>query len=214
MNRIRITPFFLALIAFAALLSGCSQNTQKQAESNKAQEEITAKQENDNKPSKEDVLKDMMDIPMEDFEAVGLDGNIIKLSDYKGKIIFLNFWATWCPPCIEEMPFLQEIYDEYKDQDVIILAVNSTSVELRGGTDSQKAESQTRKFIKEKGYTFPVLLDKEDEAWSIYMQRGIPTNYIIDKKGIIRYGFSGAFQNKEQMEQLIKNIRVLDEVDN
>ena len=91
MNRIRITPFFLALIAFAALLSGCSQNTQKQAESNKAQEEITAKQENDNKPSKEDVLKDMMDIPMEDFEAVGLDGNIIKLSDYKGKIIFLNF---------------------------------------------------------------------------------------------------------------------------
>jgi cytochrome c-type biogenesis protein len=214
MNTVRIASFLFAIIASAAFLFGCSENTQKQAESNQTQEEVATTQENSNKPSKEDVLKDMMDVPMEDFEAVDLDANYVKLSDYKGKIIFLNFWATWCPPCREEMPFMQEIYDEYKDQDVVILAVNSTSVELRGGTDSQKAESQTREFIKKQGYTFPVLLDKQDEAWSIYMQRGIPTNYIIDKKGIIRYGFSGAFQNKEQMAQLIENIRVLDEVDN
>lgn len=105
---------------------------------------------------------------------------------------------------------MQELYDKYKDQDVVILAVNPTSVELRGGTDSNKAENQVKKFIKERGYTSPVLLDKDDKAWSIYQQRGIPANYVIDKKGIIRYGFSGAFQSKEQMEMLIENIRAIE----
>jgi cytochrome c-type biogenesis protein len=214
MIKTRIVAFLLAVIVSGALLSGCAADKQNDTENNQSKEEVTENQEESNKPSnkpsKEEVLKDMMEVPMEDFEAIDLDGNKVKLSDYKGKIIFLNFWATWCPPCREEMPFMQEIYDEYKGQDVVVLAVNSTSVELRGGTDSDKAESQTREFIKDKGYTFPVLLDKDDKAWSIYMQRGIPTNYIIDKQGIIRYGFSGAFHNKEQMIQLIENIRILD----
>lgn len=232
MKKTKIAVFLFTVIASAALLSGCTIFKKGQVAQNKKEVSVTQEQKtnlngdereketekalenkslpDDKKPNKEDLLKEMMDIPMEDFQAVDFEGNKVKLSDYKGKIIFLNFWATWCPPCREEMPDMQEIYDKYKDQDVVILAVNSTSVELRGGTDSDKAEKQVRKFIKDNGFTFPVLFDKEDEAWSIYQQRGIPTNYIIDKQGIIRYAFAGAFQGKEHMEQLIENIRAIE----
>ena len=188
MNRKRIIAFLFTVVIFAALLSGCKTISKEQAEDSKNEapkteekndESVKASENNslpdDKKPNKEDLLKDMLDIPMEDFEAVDLEGNKHKLSDYKGKIIFLNFWGTWCPPCRKEMPYMQEIHDDYKDQDVVILAVSPTSVELRGGNDSKKAESKVKKFIEDSGYTFPVLLDKENEAWSLYQQRGIPT---------------------------------------
>lgn len=230
MNKSRITAFISIAVIAAIFLSGCTTSklqTEENKGSTSSTQDGTKKSDSDennetdktsennslsgtNKPSKEDLLKDMMDIPMEDFESVDLDGNTIKLSDYKGKIILLNFWATWCPPCREEMPMMQEVYEKYKDQDVVILTVNPTSVELRGGTDSKKAENQVRKFIKDSGFTFPVLLDKEDKAWDIYQQRGIPVNYVIDKQGIVRYGFSGAFQSKEQIEMLIENIRAIE----
>lgn len=152
-------------------------------------------------------LGEMLEIPAPDFEAVDLEGNKLKLSDFRGKIVFLNFWATWCPPCEEEMPLMQEIYEQYKDQGVVILAVSPTSVQLKGGTDDGEAERQVRRYIQEKGYTFPVILDKGSQAWKIYQQRGIPVNYVIDAKGVIRYGFMGPFQSKEQMEEFIANLR-------
>lgn len=176
--------------------------------SNTDQDDIgTVESENS---QKEALLKEMMDIPMEDFEAVDLSGDSVKLSDYKGKIIFLNFWATWCPPCREEMPVMQQIYEDYKDEDVVILAVNPTIVELQGGRDSDRAQKKVKEFLADKDYTFPIFFDEENKAWSIYQQRGIPVNYIIDKQGIVRYGFSGAFQNREQMELLINNIRAIE----
>lgn len=141
-----------------------------------------------------------------DFELEDLEGNKISLSDLEGNIIFLNFWATWCPPCKAEMPHMQEIYDEY--QDVSILAVNSTSLELRGGTDGDKAKKRVTKFMESEGYTFPVLLDSDnfviDNYSSIYPIMGIPTTFIIDKKGTIRYVRPGIFTDKEYMEQFIK----------
>lgn len=194
MNKIRMIVFLLIVMISAALLLGCTTPPQQPAEGG----------------NKEDIPEGMMDLAMEDFEAVDFEGNTVKLSDYKGKIIFLSFWATWCPPCREEMPWMQEIYDEHKDQDVVILAVSPTSVEMRGGDDSDRAENQVRKFITENGYTFPVLLDKEDKAWSVYQQRGIPANYVIDKQGIIRYSIPGAFRSKEQMETFIENIRSIE----
>ena len=232
MSKSRMLVNLFNVMIAVVILSGCIKTSKEPTEENN--KKLFSSQENSKKPEsgdknnetgdasgentlsdaqklkKEEILKEMMDVPITDFEAVDLGGNIAKLSDYKGKIIFLNFWATWCPPCREEMPFMQELHDKYKDQDVVILAVNPTSVELRGGTDSNKAENQVRKFIKNSGYTFLVLLDKEDKAWSTYQQRGIPANYVIDKQGIVRYGFSGAFQSKEQMETLIENIRSIE----
>jgi len=136
-----------------------------------------------------------------------LQGNKVRLSDFKGKIVFLNFWATWCPPCREEMPFMQELYEKYKDKDIVVLAVNPNQVENRGVDDSEKAEQKVREFIKENGYTFPILLDRDDSAWAVYQQRGIPANYVIDKEGVIKYLKPGAFTGLEEMEAFAEAIR-------
>lgn len=141
-----------------------------------------------------------------DFELETLDGETVSLSDYRGEKVILNFWATWCPPCKAEMPYMQEIHEEYED--VAILAVNSTSTELRGGRDSKKAKGQVKKFIDSEGYTFPVLLDADDEVSmdysAIFPITGIPTTFIIDKEGTIRYVRPGTFLDKEYIEQFIK----------
>ena len=158
-----------------------------------------------------DVIEGMdyftVDVAAEDFELEDLKGNRVKLSDYKGQIVFLNFWATWCPPCRAEMPDMEEIYKKYGDKGVAILAVNSTSMELRGGTDSKKARKQVEEFIESNGYIFPVLLDSDDEVLIKYNNivpiTGIPTTFMIDKKGQIRYARPGAFVSKEQIEAFI-----------
>lgn len=167
------------------------------------------------KPDKspEDILKNysyaIIDHPIEDFELKDLDGNTVKLSDHKGKIVFLNFWATWCPPCKEEMPHMETFYNKYKDEDIAILAVNPTQVENQGSKDSKKAEEKVRKFIEKEGFTFPILLDSDDSVWSFYQQRGIPANYVIDTEGIIRYLKPGAFTSVEEMEAFADAIRAI-----
>ena len=139
-----------------------------------------------------------------DFELVDLNGNNVKLSDYKGQIVFLNFWATWCPPCRYEMPDMENVHKEYGDKGVIILGVNSTANELRGGRDSNKAEKQVRSYIEDEGYTFSIPLDRDDsvaiEYNQIYPMTGIPTTYMIDREGIVRFVRPGAFLNEEQIK--------------
>ena len=108
-----------------------------------------------------------------DFELETLDGKVVKLSDYRGKKIILNFWATWCPPCKKEMPAMEEFYKQSGD-DVVLLAVN---------IDPQY---DVKQFITSNGITFPILLDKKDEVNSTYQVLTIPTTYFIDEDGIIR----------------------------
>lgn len=107
------------------------------------------------------------------FELKTLDGKKVKLSDYRGKKVILNFWATWCPPCKAEMPDIQKYYNE-ADDDVEILAVN---------IDPQY---DVKKFVREANVTFPVLLDSDDEVNTLYRILTIPTTYFIDGEGIIR----------------------------
>ncbi|MCM8901852.1 TlpA family protein disulfide reductase [Caldicoprobacter algeriensis] len=213
---------FTLLLVLGLFVSGCAVS--KDVPQEKPQDQ-TAKSNGENaaNPSQDedaaspqDILKNRyyfleVNKPMEDFEAEDLNGNKVKLSDYKGKIIFLNFWATWCPPCRTEMPHMEEFYAKYKDEDVVVLAVSSTSVELRGGTDDKAAEKKVRDFIQEYGYTFPVLLDRDDEAWKIYYQTGVPANYIIDKEGIVRYLKVGAFSGQQEMELAVEAIRAMGE---
>lgn len=148
-----------------------------------------------------------VDVAAKDFELEDLKGNKVKLSDYEGQIVFLNFWATWCPPCREEMPDMEEIHREYGNRGVAILAVNSTSMQLRGGSDSKKARKQVEEFIEQNGYTFPVLLDSDDKVLSKYNDivpiTGIPITFMIDKEGQIRYARLGPFTSKEQIEAFI-----------
>jgi cytochrome c-type biogenesis protein len=159
----------------------------------------------------EEILKDyyyaVIDQPSIDFELEDLEGNTVKLSDFKGKIVFLNFWATWCPPCREEMPHMQAFYDKYKDEDIVILAVNPNQLENQGINDSTKAEKKARDFVEEQGFTFPVLLDRDDSVWAVYQQRGIPANYVIDTEGMVKYLKPGAFMNVEEMEAFAEAVR-------
>ncbi len=109
-----------------------------------------------------------------DFELEDMGGNLKKLSSYRGKFVFLNFWATWCGPCRYEMPSMQKVYDELKDEGFVIVAVNL-----------QEDRKLVKKFLDQYGLTFPVLLDKKGRVGAMYGARSIPTTYLIDRKGYI-----------------------------
>lgn len=109
------------------------------------------------------------------FTLPGLDGRKVNLADYKGKVVFLNIWATWCPPCREEMPSIEKLYQELKGEDFEILAA---SVDLSG------AEA-VAPFMKRYGLTFPALLDTKGEVQHLYGTTGIPETFIIDRDGVI-----------------------------
>lgn len=114
-----------------------------------------------------------------DFELTTLAGDTVKLTDYKGKKVILNFWASWCPPCRVEMPFMEDYYQSFKEQDnVEILAVNMTSQE-RGQSEKVK------EFVEEHNLTFPILLDKEGDVLDLYKVMVYPTTFIISTEGTI-----------------------------
>lgn len=113
-------------------------------------------------------------IPSEDFGLPLLGGEDVRLSDFEGEFIFLNFWATWCPPCREEMPSMQTLYDELSDEGLEILAVNVLE------SDAVAAD-----FIDEFGFTYPVLMDRDGRTMLRYGVRAYPTTYFIDREGYV-----------------------------
>ncbi|WP_047985220.1 TlpA family protein disulfide reductase [Ornithinibacillus californiensis] len=115
--------------------------------------------------------------PAPDFELPLLTGEMVKLSELKGKKVLINFWATWCPPCKEEMPEMQEFYEEYGDE-ITIIAINATG--------SERNEQAVKDFIDEYGYTFPVAIDKDNQITDDYMAITIPTSYFIGTDGTIQ----------------------------
>jgi peroxiredoxin len=129
-----------------------------------------------------------------DFTLERMDGEVTKLSDYKGKKVILNFWATWCPPCKAEMPHMEKFYQENKEHNVVILAVNLTA--------SESDESNVRAFIKDYRLTFPVLMDTDGRIGDTYQAISIPTTYFIDSNGIIQQKLVGPM-SKDTLEDLI-----------
>ncbi|MFT9597039.1 peroxiredoxin family protein [Mesobacillus sp.] len=123
-----------------------------------------------------------------DFELNTLDGKTIKLSDYRGKKVILNFWATWCPPCKAEMPHMQNFYEEYNDQGIEILAVNLTNMD--------KGEDEVKKFVEEYGLTFTIPMDEEGYTGTTYQAFTIPTSYILDENGVILKKIVGPMDEK------------------
>jgi len=101
------------------------------------------------------------------------DGKSLKLADYTGKVVFLNFWATWCPPCKEEMPSMERLYQRFKDKGLMVLAVS---------IDAEGAQVVTP-FVKEHKLTFPIGLDPKMELALKYEVRGLPTSFLVNKKG-------------------------------
>lgn len=133
-----------------------------------------------------------------EFELKTLDGESVKLSDFRGKKLIVNMWATWCPPCRAEMPDMQKFYDKYKDEDVAILSVNMTT--------SEKSVDDISKFLNEFEITFPVVLDEENKVAMTYQTFSLPTSYIIDSKSIIQQKVTGPM-NYEMMDKMISEIQ-------
>lgn len=142
--------------------------------------------------------------PAFDFTLKDQYGNEHTLSDYKGKIVFLNFWATWCPPCKKEMPDIEALYNEYNlnQDDVVILGVaNPSSDEYPKNADVSKEEIIA--FLDDNDYTFPTVFDETGELLANYYISAFPTTFIIDKEGNY-YGYVASMLTKPQMESIIQ----------
>jgi peroxiredoxin len=137
-----------------------------------------------------------------DFTLPDLDGLPGSLSDYRGDVVLINFWTTWCPPCRVEMPALQKAYEKYHEQGFTILGINWTEVDER---------SQIEPFVQEFGLTFPILLDiNSDVAGDLYQLLGLPTSIYVDRNGIVDEVFIGALQLKTletKIQSLLEEIQ-------
>ena len=109
-----------------------------------------------------------------DFTLKNLHGNTVSLRDLRGKVVFLNFWATWCPPCRLEMPTMEELHKDFGNQGLVILAINF-----------QEAPKEIKEFFKEHNLTFTTLLDREEKVFDLYKAWSLPTTYLINKRGEI-----------------------------
>jgi peroxiredoxin len=110
--------------------------------------------------------------PTPDFSIAGFDGKKVSLKDFRAKVVFLNFWATWCVPCREEMPAMQRLYHEFKDRNFVILAVNV-----------KDRKQDAINFLKELKITYPAAFDPEGQVGLLYGAWGLPTTYLIGPQG-------------------------------
>jgi DsbE subfamily thiol:disulfide oxidoreductase len=117
-------------------------------------------------------MKDRPDAP--DFTLPNAGGKKISLKDYRGKVVFLNFWATWCESCRDEMPSMERLYNEFRGKGLEIVAVNV-----------KEKRQDALAFAKELKLTYPVLLDPEGEVGLLYGAFGLPATYLIDRKGVV-----------------------------
>lgn len=113
--------------------------------------------------------------PAPDFNLPSLDGTMISLADYKGKVVLLNIWATWCPPCVEEMPSMEKLFQALNKEGLEILAVSIDASGLKA----------VRPFMKKHNLSFPALIDSKGTTQNLYRTTGVPESIIIDKDGII-----------------------------
>lgn len=141
--------------------------------------------------------------PAIDFDLVDQYGNRQQLSSYKGKVVFLNFWATWCPPCRAEMPDIQKLYEYYEDhpeENVVILGV------AEPGNGQEQSEEGVRKFLEDNGYSYPVAFDTEGRTFMNYAIMSIPTTYMIDENGNM-FGYVSGSMSAETMRSIIEQTK-------
>ena len=138
--------------------------------------------------------------PAIDFELKDQYGNTHRLSDYKGKTVFLNFWATWCPPCKAEMPDIQKLYETYDqegEEALIVLGVAAP------GQWQEQDEEGVKAFLEDKGYTYPVLMDSSGNTFLQYGVSSYPTTFMIDRDGNV-FGYVPGMLSFDMMESIVQ----------
>ncbi len=130
------------------------------------------------------------------FTLTDLGGNQVTLSDFRGKTVFVNFWATWCPPCRAEMPEIEAVYQEYKDKGVVVI-----------GVDILEPEDVVRQFVEQGGYSWIFILDATGAVSDDYRIAAIPTSFFIDREGIIQAVNIGAMTKRAMENKLAMAMR-------
>lgn len=133
--------------------------------------------------------------PAPNFQFQGAGEQSISLSDLQGSPVLLNFWASWCGPCASEMPYLQQIWDEWQGEGLVLLAINSS-----------ESSSAVDAFMQSEGFSFPVLLDSNGVLAKQYNVMYIPASFFIDSKGIVQHIEVGAFQSKAEIESILNQL--------
>jgi peroxiredoxin len=182
----KLKPIIIIVI-FAALIGAAVFTAQK--------EQKQQKDKNTTTESSNTGLKTGSKAP--DFTLNTLEGKQISLSDFRGKKVILNFWATWCPPCREEMPEMARFYKDYQQKEVEILAVNLAY--------SESKPEKIKDFTKEYGITFQIPLDEKNTIGKQYRAVAIPTSYFINEDGVIQNMHVGPM-DYEFMEEKIKDM--------
>ncbi|MBN1411212.1 MAG: TlpA family protein disulfide reductase [Spirochaetales bacterium] len=171
---------FLGMVLVVLIAAGCgpsgNKNSQGGQQSSKFPEDLK-----DMMAGQGLVLLDGGDKKYVDFEAENLAGETVKLSSYAGKVIFLNFWATWCGPCRSEMKSMEQLYRLLKDEGMVIVAVNI-----------QENRDTVAKFTKDRELTFPVLRDWDGSIAGTYGVGNLPTTYVFDRNGMLVTAAIGA----------------------
>lgn len=134
-----------------------------------------------------------------DFTLRDIDGVAVSLSELKGNVVVMSFWATWCGPCKEEMPHLQKMYGELKDKGLTVLSIS---------TDDARSASKVKPFIKKNGYTFPVLLDRDSTVIGTYNPaKTLPYTVVVDRNGGIAQRHSGFNPgDEEELRHLVDSL--------
>lgn len=148
--------------------------------------------------SKDDIDQNISGQAAKDFTVIDVEGKEVSLSDFKGKPVVVNFWASWCPPCKEEMPYFNEVYKELGDEVVFMM------VDLVDG--SRETVDTAKDFIRDNGYEFPVYFDTDQEAAIAYGIYSIPTSIFIDAEGKVVQSITGSMSKSDLLEE-IENIR-------
>jgi len=132
--------------------------------------------------------------PAPDFTLNDLSGNQVTLSNFRGQVVLINFWATWCGPCLIEMPAIERRYAALKDQGFVVLAI-----------DLDEPITEVSAFVHELGLTFPVLLDPGAAINDLYRVRGLPTSFVVDREGVIQQLHIG-LMTEEQLDGYLAKV--------
>ncbi len=135
-----------------------------------------------------------VEFPAPSLHLSDVDGGEVSLEDFLGKVVLINNWAIWCPPCKAEMPTLQAYYDEHREQDFLIIGIEA-------GSPSPEVSA----FVERFGLTFPIWLDPDVKALKVFQNFGLPNSYVIDRDGIVRLAWSGEI-DRETLEEFVTPI--------
>ena len=198
-----ILMIIMGILMFTGKMNAVTSYLSNISSSQEKTENVSGTEEESGSPEETSETEDSKVIPALDFTLKDQFGNTHTLADYKGKTIFLNFWATWCGPCKAELPDIQKLYEKYSEEteeEVVVLGVAGPKM------GNEKTEEEIIEFLKENELTYPVLMDTD---WTLFQGYGIssfPTTFMIDKEGNV-FGYVPGQLSYDIMEDIIRQTK-------